>query len=161
MASVLFVCTANRFRSPIAAIYFAKQVVRHGDDDHIRVSSAGTWTDAGQPVTPEAITQAKRYNLNLSLHKSRPLTETILKNSDLILVMENNQKEALLQEFPFCAERLFLLTEVVNGDSKDIPDPYASEETPAAITEEIINMINRGYDQIVQLSQMKDHSNTA
>ncbi|MFU8827432.1 MAG: hypothetical protein ACNA70_08065, partial [Brevefilum sp.] len=51
MASVLFVCTANRFRSPIASIFFAKAVVRHGDDGEIRVSSAGTWTVAGQPAT--------------------------------------------------------------------------------------------------------------
>lgn len=158
MSSVLFVCTANRFRSPIAAIYFAKEVVRRGDDKNISVSSAGTWTVAGQPVTPEANTQAKLFKINLSLHKSRPLTETILKNSDLILVMENNHKEAILQEFLHCAERIYLLSEVANGIPQDIPDPYASEETPAAITQEIINMINQGYDQIIQLAQKNDRS---
>jgi protein-tyrosine-phosphatase len=157
MPSVLFVCTANRFRSPIAAIYFAREVVRRGDDGNISVSSAGTWTETGQPVTPDALTQAKLYNINLSLHKSRPLTKDILKKSDLILVMENNHKEAILQEFPFCAERLYLLTEVAKGIPKDIPDPYVSEETPAVISEEIIDIIDQGYDQIKQVLMNKQH----
>lgn len=157
MPSVLFVCTANRFRSPIAAIHFAQEVVRHGDDQEISVSSAGTWTSAGQPVTSDALTQAKRFNLNLSLHKSRPLTKELLDKADLILVMENNHKEAILQEFPFCVDRLYLLMEVVKGVQKDIPDPYASEETPAVITEEIIDLIDQGYDQIMQVLKSKQH----
>jgi protein-tyrosine-phosphatase len=153
MPSILFVCTANRFRSPIAAIYFAREVVSHRDDNVIRVSSAGTWTAASQPVTPEALIQAKKYHLNLSMHKSRPVTQEILSKADLILVMENNHKEAILQEFPFCDDRLYLLTEAVTGIPEDIPDPYASEETPEVITEEIINLIDQGYDQIVQLAR--------
>ena len=157
MVSVLFICTANRFRSPIAAIYFAREVVRRGDDGDIRVSSAGTWTEAGQPVTADAFTQANLYNINLSLHKSRPLTEDILKDSDLILVMENNHKEAILQEFPFCAERLYLLAEIATGIPKDIPDPYATEETPAVITKEIIALIDQGYDQIIQILTNEQH----
>ena len=153
MPSILFVCTANRFRSPIAAIYFARNIVKLGDDQDIRVSSAGTWTDEGQPATIDAISEARKYALNLSMHKSRPITEDILSRADLILVMENNHKEAILQEFPFCSERLYLLAEVATGSQADVPDPYASEETPAVITQEIISLIDQGYDQIVQLAR--------
>ena len=92
MPSILFVCTANRFRSPIAAIYFARSVVKQGDDNFISVSSAGTWTVPGQPVTTDALLEADKYALNLSLHKSRLITRSMLSKSDLILVMENNQK---------------------------------------------------------------------
>lgn len=119
------------------------------------MSSAGTWTVFGQPVTPDAITEARKFGLNLSLHKSRPITEEVLSRADLILVMENNHKEAILQEFPFCADRLYLLTEAVNGTQDDIPDPYASEETPAVITQEIVSLIDQGYDQIVELAHNK------
>ncbi len=155
MPSVLFVCTANRFRSPIAAIYFAREVVKHGDDQEVSVSSAGTWTVSDRPAMPEALTQAKKYGLNLTLHKSRPIKKEILSRADLILVMENNHKEAILQEFPFSANHVHLLAEVVDGVSNDIPDPYATDEPPDVITREIINMIDRGYNQIVQLAREK------
>lgn len=82
MPSILFVCTANRFRSPIAAIYFARSVVKQGDDNFISVSSAGTWTVPGQPVTTDALLEADKYALNLSLHKSRLITRSMLSKSD-------------------------------------------------------------------------------
>lgn len=158
MSSIIFICTANRFRSPIAAIYFAREVVRHRDENKVRVSSAGTWTAAGQPATSDAVTQGKKFNLNLSLHQSRPLTKEMLSSADLILVMEKNHKEAILQEFPFCADRLYLLTEVVTGRPVDIPDPYASDETPAVIAQELVNLIDQGYERIMQyaLNQQPD-----
>jgi protein-tyrosine-phosphatase len=152
MRSILFICTANRFRSPIAAIHFARLVVRKGYDKLISVSSAGTWTVPGKPVTPEALNIAKRYNLNLSLHQSRPLTEAVLNQAHLAIVMENSHKEAILQEFPTAGEKVFLLAEVVKGVSEDIPDPYASDELPEVIADEIITMINLGYKNIVQLA---------
>jgi protein-tyrosine-phosphatase len=161
MPSILFVCTANRFRSPIAAIYFARAVVKHRDDGEITVSSAGTWTVSDRPAMPEAINQAKKYGLNLKLHKSRPITREILSRADLIIVMENNHKEAIMQEFPFVANHLYLLAEVVDGLPNDIPDPYASEEPPEVITREIITMIDRGYNQIVDLAWEKYRGNSS
>ena len=153
MPSILFVCTANRFRSPIAAIHFAREVVRHADDQEITVSSAGTWAAAGQPATSEAVEQAKQYSLNLSLHRSRPVTREILSQADLIIVMENNHKEAITQEFPIIADRVYLLTEVVDGTRNDIPDPHMTRESPKVIAREIISLINRGYDQIIELAR--------
>ncbi|HOE69598.1 MAG TPA: hypothetical protein PLE10_03670 [Brevefilum sp.] len=154
MPSILFVCTANRFRSPIAAIYFARSVVKQGDDNFITVSSAGTWTVPDQPVTTEALLEADKYALNLSLHKSRLITRAMLSKTDLILVMENNQKEALCQEFPDLADRIYLLTEVVKGRSEDVPDPYGTEEPAADVAAEIVNLIDQGYDQIIKLARM-------
>jgi len=110
---------------------------------------------------PEAINQAKKYGLNLKLHKSRPITREILSRADLILVMENNHKEAIMQEFPFVANHLYLLAEVVDGLPNDIPDPYASEEPPEVITREIITMIDRGYNQIVDLAWEKYRGNSS
>lgn len=156
MPSILFVCTANRFRSPIAAIHFARQVVLHGDDQEISVSSAGTWTVEGQPVTLDASILAEEYGLNLSLHKSRPLTKDILSREDLILVMEHSHKEAILLEFPFASNRVLLLSEAANGSPNDIPDPYVDDELPEVIAKEIIEMIDRGYDRIVQLAMKND-----
>lgn len=161
MPSFLFVCTANRFRSPIAAISFAREVVKRDDNHHLTISSAGTWTVDGQPATPEAQKEAKQYGLNLSLHKSRVINEDILSQADLVLVMEHNHKEAITQEFPFSTSKVFLLSEAANGASYDIPDPYGTKEPPDVVASEIIEMIDRGYENIVELAlkleQRQDH----
>ena len=152
MPSILFVCTANRFRSPIASLYFAREVVRHGDDKLFRISSAGTWTMPDQPVTSEALTLAKKYELNLSLHKSRPVTKRILSSADLILVMETGHLESLTHEFPAIGDRVYLLSEAAGKAPFDIPDPYNSDEKPGQIAAEILELIDSGYDQIIKLA---------
>jgi protein-tyrosine-phosphatase len=155
MPSIVFVCTANRFRSPIAAIAFARKVVKHGDDHHISISSAGTWTVNGLPATTDALKQAQKYNLNLSLHKSRLISPEILSQADLVLVMDANHKEGIIHEFPAAADKVFLLSEAVNGASFDIPDPYSTDESPAVVAKEIVEMINLGYEKILQLALAK------
>jgi protein-tyrosine-phosphatase len=153
MPSILFICTANRFRSPLAALYFAREVVRHNDDQNLQVSSAGVWTRDGLPATEDVIDFAKQYSLNLNYHKSRLVSEEILSSSDLILVMESGQKEAITQEFSGIKNKIFLLTEAVGYPPYDIPDPYQSKEPYEYIGEEIIKMIDQGYDQIVSLGK--------
>jgi len=153
MLSILFVCTANRFRSPIASIYFAREVVRRGDDDKIRVSSAGTWAMPGQPVMPDALDIAKTYGLNLSLHKSRPISEKILHSANLVLVMTSGHKEAIEHEFPEVSDRVHLFSAVADDTNFDIPDPYAGADVPVeTVIKEIFGLIDRGYENIVDLT---------
>lgn len=152
MPSILFVCTANRFRSPLASLYFARKVVRHGDDKQFRASSAGTWAMPDQPVTSDALQIATRYALNLNLHKSRPVSKRILSAADLILVMEAGHQEALEHEFPVVKNKIFLLSEAAGKTPYDIPDPYNSDEAPQQIAEEIFDLIDSGYDQITLLA---------
>ena len=159
MPSILFVCTANRFRSPIAAIYFAQKVVQQGDDQDFQISSAGTWTVSGQPATPNAVELGEAYDLNLSLHKSRLLTGEILSKADLVLVMEAGHKEAILHEFPSSKQRVFLLTEAVGLHPVNIPDPYSTTEPAPRVAEEIIELIDLGYQDLIDLAWEKaqDH----
>ena len=161
MPSILFVCTANRFRSPIAALYFAREVVRRGDDKYISVSSAGTWSTTGMPAMPKAVKLAKEFDLNLSYHRSRVVSEDILSISDLILVMESGHKEAITHEFPETQGRVFLLTEAVGKIPADIPDPYGEKRVlPEDVLNEIIEMIDEGYEQIVDLAMKMEVKRT-
>jgi len=165
MPSILFICTANRFRSPLAALYFAREVVRHNDDQDFQVSSAGVWTRDGLPATEDVIVFAEQYSLNLQYHKSRVVSEEILSSADLILVMESGQKEAIAQEFPAIKNRIYLLTEAVGSPPYDIPDPYQSKESYDHIGGEIIQLIDQGYENIkklawelVQQAELEDNS---
>ncbi len=156
MPSILFVCTANRFRSPIAALYFAREVVSRGDDQDIQVASAGTWASDGRPAMAKAIQLAQDYGLDLSYHKSRIVSEGLLAQSDLILVMENGHKEAIIHEFPETANRVYLLTKVVEDLDVNIPDPYGKAQAdPEEVVKEIIDLIDGGYEKIVALAREK------
>ena len=155
MPSILFVCTANRFRSPLASLYFAREVVRHGDDQDFRVASAGTWTRPGEPAMARAIRIAEEHDLNLSYHKSRLINGEMLSQADLILVMDSGHKESLTHEFPSINPRTFLLTEAVGAPSTDIADPYTTDASASHVAEEILKIIDQGYQKIITLAREK------
>ncbi len=153
MPSILFICTANRFRSPIASLYFAREVVRHGDDRTISVSSAGTWGASGLPAMPQAVQLAKEYDLDLSYHRSRIVTEEIFSHADLILVMERGHKEAIIHEFPETDGHVFLLTKAAGKSAADILDPYGEKLAPPdEVTKEIVDLLDEGYENIKALA---------
>jgi protein-tyrosine-phosphatase len=152
MSSILFVCTANRFRSPLAASYFSRMLVQKKDHHGIRVSSAGTWTQSGLPATTDAQNLAAKVGLDLSEHQSRLIEEEVLSDSDLVLVMDSGHKEAIRHEFPSIAQKVYLLSEVAIGVSFDIADPYTTSEPPNVVAREIFELIDDGYERILSLA---------
>lgn len=149
MASVLFVCTANQFRSPIAAACFRRKYESLDWQSEWRVSSAGTWTLPGSPALPAAIQCAHRLGLSILEHRAVPVDARLVSEQDLILVMESGQKEALQSEFSLFRHRVFLLAEVVDDQKQDIPDPVAHPDIPPfEIASQIKEMIERGYYRI-------------
>jgi len=153
MPSILFVCTANQFRSPIAALYFAREVVRHGDDADFRIASAGTWASTGSPATSKAKKIAKEYDLNLSYHKSQLITREIIEWAEFIIVMEEGHKEGILHDYPGAAGKIFLLTEAANFPAADIPDPYTTDASGDEVARDITRLIDEGYDKIIELAR--------
>ncbi len=151
MPKLLFVCTANRFRSPLAAHYFQNKI--NGIDRlfSLTISSAGTWTKDRQPATREAEQIAKETGFLLAGHQSREVTESILMESNLILVMESGHKEAISSEFPAVAGRIRLLSNATIGVAFDIPDPYSTPEPPERIAKEIFKLLDQGFESIVDL----------
>jgi protein-tyrosine-phosphatase len=153
MPSILFICTGNQFRSPIAAAAFIKKLSDEGGVTGWRVESAGTWAVAGQPPLPEAIQAAAACGLSLEGHTARTVEASILSNADLILVMEGGQKEAILSEFPNVSKRVFLLSEVAEGVAYDIPDPLTCEEDLSEeIANEVCDLVGKGFRKICELA---------
>jgi len=154
MPSVLFVCTVNRFRSPIAAACFARRLQGMEDAQDWSVGSAGTWAEAGLTVIPSAQWMAENLGLDLGAHRSLRVDRDLLSCYDLILVMENSHREALLAEFPELRERLFLLSEVATGLAYDIPDPvFMPSESFLEVAKEISNLIDKGFEEICALAR--------
>src|SRR5262245_44079969 len=124
MPSILFVCTANQFRSPLAVACLSKTMTRDENSANWIIESAGTWTKAGLTAPTITLRVAEQLGLpSLDQHRTPQLDQNLLKRSDLILVMEANHKEALISEFPTFSEHIYLLPELVDGISYDIPDP--------------------------------------
>jgi protein-tyrosine phosphatase len=149
MLTILFVCTANRYRSPIAEACFKWQLAKHADCGKWEVLSAGTWAEDGLPPILDAIVDAKRLNLNIQGHRSRMITKELMESSSLILVMEHGQKEALRQEFPTHREKILLLSEVARDIPYDIPDPVM-DPSVGDVAGEICKLIKEGFEKILE-----------
>lgn len=86
---ILFVCTGNTCRSPLAEAIVKRMVSDAGRTD-IEVSSAGVQAHTGSPASDEALLVGFERNLDISGHRSRQLTRDILEASDLILAMSES-----------------------------------------------------------------------
>lgn len=115
--------------------------------------SAGTWTRDGMRIGKRTAMFAKHNNLDIQGHRSRSVNQDLLNSSDLVLVMERGQLEALTYEFPENKSHIYLLTEVGGDPGYDIPDPIrVGGDEHAQILQEITDMIGEKFEDICQLA---------
>lgn len=128
---VLFVCTGNTCRSPMAEGLLKKLLNdRSGEIPWISVASAGTMGLVGQPATPLAVEVAAEYGIDIGEHRSQAATPALLDQMDLVLTMADEHHD-------FCrgmgvpTERLYMLRAFPKhpaGLSQFvIPDPIGGE----------------------------------
>ena len=119
---ILFVCTGNICRSPMAEGLF-RQMTRERDD--IVVSSAGVSAAAGFPASANSIAALRPLGIDLSRFRSQPLTEALVDKATYIFALTRGHLDVILTFFPEAAQKTYLLTEFLSGPEKgsDIPDP--------------------------------------
>ena len=152
MLSVLFVCTANLYRSPLAAAFFQKILLENSDRSWV-VDSAGTWTQPGLQPMLEAIRLARKYEADIETYRSKQVDEELLVRFDLILGMEMGHKEALQVEFPGLRNRIYSFSEAVDNRHYDIPDPFdAQGHIDNSVGVDIHKLVTMKYKNIEQLT---------
>ena len=130
---VLFVCTGNTCRSPMAEAIFRRlaaerlgcspdEIERQG----IVVASAGLAAWAGGPASGHAVETVAAMGADLRNHESQPLTESLVRQADVILTMTASHRAAVLAQFPDAGGRVDMLS----PDRRDVLDPIGgSRET--------------------------------
>ncbi len=152
MLSVLFVCTANVCRSPMASALYQRIVADEDKSGEWHIESAGTLAVPGIPAAANARLAMKNIGLNIENHRSQPVNAQMLENFDLILTMEQGHKESLSIEFPQISGRIYLLSEMV-GTAYDIWDPVGgSLDDFTATANELADILTRGFEYIKRLA---------
>lgn len=122
---VLFVCTGNTCRSPMAD-GFLRKIAREDPVLDLRVSSAGTIASDFDGASDYARQVASEDGVDLGPFRSSPLDARRIERADLILVMAPSHSEAVQREVPEAAGRTFLLKEfggTASGADVSVPDP--------------------------------------
>ena len=110
--NLIFICTGNTCRSPLAAAIFQKLAAERGLPVNIR--SAGMAAMEGEPASPNAVQACREIGIDLSAHRSRQLRRDDLSWADLFLVMSPSHA-AVLTQAGIPTEKIRIL---------DMPDPY-------------------------------------
>ncbi len=126
MKTILFLCTGNVCRSPMAEGLFRHAVKGRGD---FRVLSAGLGALDGQPPTQYSVQAMKEIGIDISHQRSRALTTEMVRSADYIFGMTHSHVDTVALLYPQAAEKTFLLREFddsLESYEKDISDPIGS-----------------------------------
>lgn len=161
MPSILFVCTGNQCRSPVAARLFAAQVQKLSPTSPWVVESAGVWAVQGNRSPVPLIRIALQHGIDLRSHRARSI-ELLdeLERYELIVTMEQSQCESLRVEFPSLAQRLHLLS-ALSGPAYDIADPMGgSDEAYRSMLDELGQLIVSALPEIERLTKHTSYVQT-
>lgn len=124
MKTLLFVCTGNICRSPMAEGLFRHLTAKMGG--RYRALSAGVGAIDGMPPSAHAVQALRALGIDIAHQRSQALTADLVRQADLILGMTHGHTNAVMLMYPGAAEKTFLLREFDDGleaHEKDIADP--------------------------------------
>ncbi len=127
---IVFVCSGNTCRSPMAAGLAAQILsgklhipVDELPNQHVLVRSAGVHAASGMPAAPEAVKVVGEMGADIHKHRSMPLTDDLLRRADMIYTMTQAHRDEIIAHAPLLSEKTFTL-----DPDGDIEDPIGKGE---------------------------------
>jgi len=140
---ILIVCTGNICRSPMAETLLAARFTLAGHSSSVR--SSGTFALTNHPADEPARTLMEARGYDLANHRARQITLETTRWAELILVMENHHREAVLALDPTARGKTYLLG---HWSGQEIPDPYQRGE---AIYARALSLIDAAVDNWLEM----------
>jgi len=159
---VLFVCTGNTCRSPMAEGAL-RSLLESKRPDKFEVISAGTIGASGYPATMYAVEAAKLRGADISSHQSQPLTNRLVDSVDLILGMTSSHVDQVLRLADDARSKTYLFKNFPDSDlqGEGVDDPIGqSLERYNETFLEIYEFLDRRLDEFVKLIDAKTDAET-
>ena len=122
MKRILFVCTGNTCRSPMAECMLREMLNQLQLSNGYQVLSAGTYALSGAPASMGAQRAMQRRGLSLASHKSRAVTAALLESCDLIIGLSQSHIAQLRMMYPDCPAPMRAF------DDPPVSDPYGGDD---------------------------------
>jgi len=150
MSVILFICTGNVCRSPMAAGLMRQRLAQEGLGHH-QVASAGVWALDGRPASDHAVTVMAERGIDISEHIAHTVTADDMAEADLVLVMSRDQAQVLRNTWPQYDWKVHRLSEMA-GKRQDVSDPYGGSLADyRACADTIERYLNEGWSNILKL----------
>ncbi|MFN2589115.1 MAG: low molecular weight protein arginine phosphatase [Actinomycetota bacterium] len=130
---IVFVCTGNICRSPMAEAMLRHELAARGCAD-VEVSSCGTWGLADQPATADAVSTLGGRGIDLASHRSRGLDVAEIESADLVVAMTSVHVREIARAVPDALPKVRLMKELVELDpARDagVPGLLAATRPPS------------------------------
>lgn len=146
MISIMFVCSGNICRSPMAHYYMQKKVNDLGKEEEYYITSCGTEAYSENKATNDAIYSISKYGVNMINHRATNLEEANIEEADYIICMTKMHYRVVIEKYPKLTDKVYILKQMVIDKKEyiDIDDPWGLDlQVYSGCAEEITQSVDK------------------